>query len=500
MESGKRYSCRSLQSLGLWTLSSFLLATTAVFDARAGDLEITFTAGVTETFTDNVDLDPDGQKESAILSDFVGSFSLRNTSARVNGGYDGTATLRHQTGGDDEGVSLLPRLSGFGNIEAFEDHVFIDTSSSISQQVLDTSQSDTESNRETTQTHRVSPYLVNRFGDFASSELRYTYDATIIDGDDSAASNTVSDTTTQTVSLGLDSGADFNMFRWSFNANASESDRSNSTDINRWSASFSPEYAVDRSFSLIGSIGYESFEQERNARSTADDDFDGVTWDAGFRWRPGRRTDFSITYGRRDDDDSLEADFSFQVSSRTRITSSYRETLETGSERLSANLAGIGLDPDTGQLIDPNTGLPFDGSTGPTSLVDTTTRNKTFRAAVVADRGRNTFNFSTVYREQKEETSGVTSSEDETGFTVSGSWSRRLDRQTTLLLDGSIDSTDFDAQDRVDTEYSVGTRLNYSVFENINAFVDYNFRLQESDLDSQEHTENRISVGARGTF
>lgn len=496
MEPGKRIFGKVSQSLGFWTLSGFLLASAAAVDARAGDLEITFSAGVTETFTDNVDLDADGQEQSAILSDFVGNFTVRNTSARVNGGYDGTATLRHQTAGDEKGVSLLPSLRGFGNIEAIEDLFFVDTSSSVSREILSTSDADTEANRETVQSHSFSPYIVNRFDDFASSELRYTYDQTSVsNGGNGGGNNDASDTSTHTASWALNSGSDFNRFRWSLNASASESEQSDGNDVSRQTVTFAPEYAVVRGFSVLGSIGHESFEEEQNA----DDDFSGVTWRAGFRWMPSRRTELSATYGRSDNDNNVEAQFNHSVTARTRISASYNEVLETASERLANNLGSISIDPDTGEIINTNTGLPFDGNVGPTSLVDTATRTKTFQANVSTTRGRDTFNFGTTFRKQKSDNAGATP-DGETGLVFTGAWSRRLNPQTNFQLNGSIDNTELDQNSQEDTVYVVGTGLDQNVYSNVNAFVNYTYRMRESTDPNQEYTENNISIGARATF
>lgn len=239
----------------LYALGSVFFAFPLLSSAHAGELNLSYGVGFTETISDNVDLAPDGQEETASLSDIVGNFRLRSTSGRVNATYDGTATLRFQAGGNDEGYSLLPSLRGTANIEVFENRFFIDSSSSISRQVLDSRAGDTESNRETVQTHRISPYLVNRFGGFASSEIRYTVDQTSTEAENTGGNN-ISDTTTQTASLSLNSGVDFSRLRWNIAALTSESDRSGNSEISRRSASFGTEYAVVRSFSLIGNVGY----------------------------------------------------------------------------------------------------------------------------------------------------------------------------------------------------------------------------------------------------
>ncbi len=459
-------------------------------------LRSSFGIGLTETFSDNVDLDPKGQEKAAVLSDLNVSANLRTTSARVKSSWDGFFTLRYQTAGDDEGFSLLPNIAGFSNVEAVEDLFFVDISSSVSREILNRREADTESNRDTVQTYHVSPYLVNRFGGFASAELRYALDL-VSSGDDGGggADNEVSDTTTQTISFALNSGIDFRRLLWSLTALASESDRSDEGDISRRRVTLDTEYAIVRSFSLLGSLGYESFEEDE----FLGEDFQGPTWRAGFRWRPGRRTNLEVTFGRRDDDENLDTRLTYDIGPRTRLTVSYNESLGTGDQRLVRDLSLIGVDPITGRLIDLTTGLPFDPNDSPTSVTDEVTRSKTFQAAVTAARGRNSFSLNAIYQKQEEE-GRLANPDDEEGFVFSGSWSRRLSRRTNFSFRGSFENTKFTLDDREDKEYSFSTSIDYNIFRNVNTFAGYVYRRQDSTLDSEEFTENRISFGLRRTF
>jgi uncharacterized protein (PEP-CTERM system associated) len=459
-------------------------------------LRTSFGIGFTETFSDNVDLDPKGQENAAILSDLNVSANLRTTSARVKSSWDGLFTLRFQTAGDDEGFSLLPDIAGFSKVEAVEDLFFVDISSSVSREILNRREADTESNRDTVQTYHVSPYLVNRFGGFASAELRYALDL-VSSGDDAGggADNEVSDTTAQTVSFDLNSGIDFQRLRWSITALASEVGRSAAGDISARGVELTTEYAVVRSFSLLGSLGYESFEEDQ----VNGVDFQGSTWRAGFRWRPGRRTDLEMTYGRRLDDENLDTRLTYDIGPRTRLTVSYNESLGTGGQRLVSDLSLLGVDDVTGLLVDLTTGLPFDPNGSPTSIADEVTRSKNFQAALTATRGRNSFSLNAIYRKQ-EQVRSLANPDDEKGFVFSVSWGRRLSRRTNFSFQGSFENTKFTLDDREDKEYSFSTNIDYNIFRNVNTFASYAYRRQDSTLDSEEYTENSISFGLRRTF
>ncbi|MCZ6637210.1 MAG: TIGR03016 family PEP-CTERM system-associated outer membrane protein, partial [Alphaproteobacteria bacterium] len=185
----------------------------------AGNLTITPTIELRETYSDNVDLDPDGQDQAALTSEIVPGVTLRSESARVTAALDAFPIIRHQTAGSDEGVSIAGGLAGFGTVEALEDLFFIAAQASISQEVLSSRQAASSANEETVQVYRLSPYLRNRFGGFAEGEARYRISQVLVGGQEGAAAT--SDSTTQSLHLSLDSGADFTRFRWSVNALAS---------------------------------------------------------------------------------------------------------------------------------------------------------------------------------------------------------------------------------------------------------------------------------------
>jgi len=449
-------------------------------------LRSSFSIGLTETFTDNVDLDPPGEEDAAILSDVNVGITLRRRTARITSDWDALFTLRYQTAGDDEGFYILPTISGSSNIEAIDQLLFVDFSSSVSSELLDRRDSDSESNRDIVQTTRLSPYLVHRFGSFASSELRYSLSH--VSSDDSSL--------THTVSYDLNSGPDFSRLKWSATASASETDSSDEGDISRRNVFLNGEYAIVRGYSLLGGIGYENFEEDGPPTETTN--FEGITWRAGFRWRPHRRLDWEITYGHIDDNDSVDTNLTYNIGARTKLTLSYNESLTTGDERLIQDLSLIGADPNTGELIDLRTGLPFDPNNVPTSLEDEVTRNKTFRVALTATRGRNIFNLSTVIFQQKEVDTSVP--DDEEGYSFSGSWERRISRKTNLLLGGSYRKTEFTVDGREDKNYSVTTRFDYRLFRELTIFASYDYRQNDSTDTSEEYRENRVFVGFRRSF
>jgi uncharacterized protein (PEP-CTERM system associated) len=456
----------------------------------AAQFQLQPSLGVAESFSDNVDQDPDGQETTAFITDVTPGATLRWTSRRVTTSLDLAMTASHQTDGDDEGVTLEPDVAGLGSAEILQENLFLDASASASSELLNTREQDTESNRSIVQNYSASPRLVGRFGNFADAEANYRFDQLIEDGGSGASD--IGNSQTHTVGAALNSGPDFAKWSWSLNGQASKSKRDNDDDVSRRNATLDLEYAVDRSFSVLGSGGYQFFDD-----GDSTNDIDGPTWRAGFRWRPGPRTDLTATYGRSDGVNSFAANLQYQITPQTRLFASYDEVLETGDERLNADLASIGSDPDTGALLDTRTGLPFDASSSTTTVDSDTTRTKTFSTGLTGVRGRNTFGITGTVELTEDESGG---GDDEDAYTVSLSWGRQLSPQSQIGTSASYVRNEFNIDGREDNEYTAGIVYTYSIYTNINVSGGYDFTRQDSTDSSEEFVENRVTLGVGVTF
>ena len=458
--------------------------------AVAGDLTITPSLELRESYSDNVDLGPDGEETSALISEIVPGVTIRSESARVTAAYDAFPILRHQTAGSDEGLSVAGGLAGLATVEAVEDLFFVDTQSSISQQVLSSRAAGSTANEETVQVHRISPYLQSRFGGFADGEARYRLSQVSISGQEEAGADGTSDSTTHSLGLSLDSGRDFTRFRWSWNAFASQESRADDDDVSRAETEFELEYAFDRSISVIAGAGYQRFDDGDSAN-----DIEDPTWKVGFRWRPGPRTELQATYGVRDDDQSANVNFRYDISTRTSITASYVEVLEKSQERLVRNVSSIELDPDTDEFIDPETGLPFDPNQSPFDIDDETTRIEALRLGLNGTRGRNTFGLNAAIQNEETEPTG----EQEEIITLNARFSRRLNPHLTANLFVGYERSEFD-DGQIDDEYTLTGGLSYEIYANVRAALRYEFHLQNSTVDTSEFTENRVTANVRIAF
>ncbi len=474
---------------GLVSLLAVVLGVLALAGpVAAGNLTITPSLELRETFSDNVDLEPDGRAQSALTTEIVPGITLRSESARVTAALNAFPIIRHQTAGSDKGLTMAGDLAGFGTVEALEDLFFIDAQASISQEVLNSRLAASSANQETVQVYRLSPYLRNRFGGFAEGEARYRISQVLVGGQEGAGGT--SDSTTQSLHLSLDSGADFTRFRWSVSMLGSSEDRPDDDDVSRWETDVELEYAFNRSISVLAAAGYQVFDD-----GNAANDIEAPTWRVGFRWRPGPRTDLRVSYGGRDDSQSAKVDFSYDITARSSITASYSEVLEKSQERLVRNVSSIELDPESDQFDDPETGLPFDPNQSPFDIDNETSRIKTFRIGINGVRGRNTFGLNGAVQNKKIEPGGL----EQDVTSLAGRFTRRLSPRLTLNLFAGYERSEFD-DGQEDDEYNVTAGLNYQLYKNLRADLQYGFSLQNSNVDTSEFTENRMTASLRMTF
>jgi polysaccharide biosynthesis/export protein len=445
-----------------------------------GEWRASYRVTASETFTDNVDQERNG--DSALITRAGPGVSITGNSARVTGAFDGDLFGVYQAGGDDEGFSLDPSISGTSTTELLSDTLFFDLNASVHRQLLDSRDATSgsgasTSNRDLVAAFTASPYLVHQLGDFADAEWRYRISPVFVDASDR------SDSISQEASIILDSGPDFSKFGWTLTNRAGIEDRSDEGDIKTASTDLGLRYALWREFALIGGFGYEY----RSGDDDEDDNFDGITWRGGFQYEPHPDLSFQATYGHRDDDDSLDASLNYQIGAKTTLTASYAEALQTGQGRAASNLQRI--------VIDPNTGLPVEITDDPFTFEDETTRTRTLRLGATHVDGRNTFRLTGTQGSSDGGSEG-----DEDFYVARISWSRSLSEEFTLDTSASYEHSKFDQEDRTDDTYLLNLRLGYQLSDSARTFMSYSFQNRDSSDEDESFVENAVTVGISATY
>lgn len=457
--------------------------------AAAGEWKITPSFGVSETFTDNVDLTQNGQSD--LITTLRPGLSVRGTGARANLDFDYNPSVLIFAK-DSRRSDIQQILSGTGQVELYKDILFVDASASITQALISSTSATsasgvTDSNNRTSQrTVSLSPFTRHHLGRWADIENRYTFTQS------SSGGGGIDNTLTNQITSTTRSGSRFQVLSWTFVADASTTDRpgSNRTD-NRSSVRADFQYAFSRLFSALFGLGYEVVND-----STLNSDINGPTWNVGFLATPGPRTSVRITYGRRFGADNLFMDASYKVSSRTNISARFTQTITT-TQQLNSTALGLLSTNVNGVIINSRTGLPFSGNNSGFGLTNSAVRQDRFSIVLNGTRGRNTFNAQGFWEKRNTDATGI----DEKILGVSAQFSRRLTRKLTGSLSTTYRYTDFGTSDgRREHVIQFNGSLSYNIYRNVSGSLAYFRSVRSSSLGGDSFTENGVTVSLQAQF
>ncbi|CAG1001105.1 hypothetical protein MTYP_02888 [Methylophilaceae bacterium] len=274
-----------------WTVTALTLSLSPI--SHAADWKITPSLDLRETYTDNVRLASAGNNKSDFITQVSPGVSVAGIGSRlkVNMRYamQNTAHAR-----EDSQIMTSHQLNANGNAELMEDLFFLDGKAGLSQQNISlfgpqtTDNTYLTGNRANVATYSISPYLRNRFGSIATSELRYTHDEvrTRVGG----LSNSKGDS----VLFNLSSGPEFSKLGWGLHYSKHRTDYSSFPSVNTESYSGSLRFMITPKFSLTATKGYE-----KNDYLSIGAKPEGDFWTAEFSWTPSARTSLAASTGHR---------------------------------------------------------------------------------------------------------------------------------------------------------------------------------------------------------
>ena len=465
-------------------------------------LEPSLSTGI--TFTDNVDFEADARSDFIV---FVRPrINLVASARRLNTNLNYTFSIEYSS--DAGGIEIEQigdsALQSANTFELVENIVFLDADASISREIVDNaitqpagSETTRNENLTTVQRYRLSPLIRYRFDDFLVSESRVTagYVDTGSEGDT---------TVTYGASQNFASGPRFTTYQWNWNTEYldSQSGGGEAADIGddddnftRFTTTLNGQVIVSPSFSLLGTIGFERIEEE-----SLIDEPDGLIWDIGFSARPNRRLEVTASYGRRFEDDTASFEARYEISEQSVFQARFERTLETEETQLLNDLAFLDFDEE-GNAVDTRTGLPPSSDIDLFGLQDEAFFANRFDATLTLSRERNSFIFDAFYEQREVET--ITEGNDtETVFGGRGQWSRELTREMsgTISLDYRFTEFGGDETGREDNLITFVTSLDRNLGQGFSGAFNYVFRRQESTLDTEDATENAITLSLTKSF
>lgn len=253
------------------------------------------TIGVTQTYTDNVNLRPRGQEESQFVTEFTPGLAVSGSGRRYK--VAASSQLRHYeySDGDLPGtIDNLHEYSFAGQGMLVDDLLFIDAAGGSSQQPVSAfgpqlgNNLYATGNRAKIKTWRITPTLDKRFSNDARAVLRYSRDSV-----DAGEINRFGSSLGDTISANLDSGSIFQSLGVGLNYQRQDLDNDLTGESSSESAGTSLRYALNSRFALTATVGYDRYDFEGPGADVA-----GRNWSAGFDWVPSLRTSVSAAIGR----------------------------------------------------------------------------------------------------------------------------------------------------------------------------------------------------------
>lgn len=300
----------------------FLLACLISAPVWAGDWKFTRSISLSERYTDNVDLEPNGQADSDWITEISPRITMSRNGARIKANVDYSLQGLLYANDSDQN-DLRHNLNGRVNAELAKELFFLDASARISHQLLSLADAgglgDPVGIGNTTAvgSYSLSPYLKHRFGSAATVEARLTQDGVFIS--DSA----VSDTNSTRYQLSAVSGNYFPPLSWAANYTKSDTRNSGSgaSDSGNESASANARYRLSRKFGLLAQAS-----MEKNDFTGASNQIrDYSSYGFGAFYTPSRRVSMDVLFNDSDNGSFVSGSLTLNPTLRTSITASTSE-------------------------------------------------------------------------------------------------------------------------------------------------------------------------------
>lgn len=264
--------------------------------ARA-DWRFTPSLSLTETWTDNIDLVPDAQARTQLISELTPAFAYALDSRRLKASASGSFRQFAYSDNDNTTRRRNDRVVQYStNLQGVlaDDLLFVDASASSSQQNVTAFGPQVVAgpysalNRTQIKTWSISPYLVQRFGRDAKVILRLTRDDV-----ESDERRRFGNSTADSVALNLNNDDSRQKLTWGLDYLHQDQENEIAGDSSIENLKGRLRYRLDSKLALTASAGYDRYDYNALGGRTA-----GRSWSTGFAWTPSQRTSIEASVGR----------------------------------------------------------------------------------------------------------------------------------------------------------------------------------------------------------
>jgi uncharacterized protein (PEP-CTERM system associated) len=307
--------------------------------------------GPRATYTDNINLQSDINKESDVAASVAANGSAIYSTNRVTAIIDGSLDVSYLV--DQGNLVANQDVGAVGTITLAENLFYVDAAGSTSRQLAGEnarfSRNINAGRAQRVNVHNIalSPYLNRRFSDGSAVEVRYRVNQVLI-GDQQGAfgANFNNDSRTQEAIASYQTGERFDRVQIGLTAYGNKTREYGSPIIQDFEYEQATgladlQFAVTERFALTGAVGYDEVDTDAPPQFLPADRLSGFFWRGGFRARPGRRTDVRLEYGQRYDDDFINADVRYDLSSRISFAANASRSFRTRAQAVSTQYEAL---------------------------------------------------------------------------------------------------------------------------------------------------------------
>jgi uncharacterized protein (PEP-CTERM system associated) len=256
---------------------------------------VTPSLSLTETYSDNPGLASGANKRGQFITEVTPAIRVDGRNSRVQFSADARSSFfGYSDGRPANARSNNNQYNAAGSLKVIDEFMYVDARANGGTRAVSAFGPDdsgfnryTSENRTQLGSWSISPYLVQRFGNFAAATLRYTHDS--VNADEMRFGSSESDG----VSFNLASGRAWRDLGWNLRYARQEVANDRFGDSSSENALLGLSYRVQRTLSLTASAGYDVYDYGDFGGRTS-----GASWSAGFAWHPTTRTAVEMSAGR----------------------------------------------------------------------------------------------------------------------------------------------------------------------------------------------------------
>ena len=444
------------------------------------------------SYIDNIDLSAGSSTPSAYVLQLNPSISLQRDGRRFSANLEYLLQNLFYSYEDhlenEDDYKAYHQLMANAKSELVEKLLFVDASTSYSQQnafgdnVLSFDNLSPSAERSNVKTVSVSPYLHNRFGVTANTELRYRYSSFSDD------INRLNDTDIGEISFLINNGTRFNRFGWTVNAQRKDVDFKEQEDRIFSSAGLRMTYKLFSRVSVQGTAGHEKEEYKEVSSASTQGDY----WTAGLLWNPSKRTDLSVEVGRRYFGRTSALNFNHRTK-HTIWSVGYTEDITNQSLiQIETQLVQVGVTASSGGTGgDP----VYEAYSYPTLATGTILR-RSASAGLMIDVKKNSLNFDVSKIKYEYQLSG---NEEELYVSDLG-WQWNVSSKAKVIFTFYKQLRIFYPSEQETSLQQFKVSLQREMRNNISAYAEYRHADSEADNNLNEYKQNAVELGISMKF